>query len=113
MARRKTIFAMLMLLAYLPAVLLSSLHSHETVSQEPVQCHDCVNHNHHSGHIGAAFAHHNCLLCQFLQQTYIGNDCKEPEAVLAPSDFFFDNKTVEIQSYVRLNRSPRAPPALL
>ena len=113
MANRKVVYAIVLLLAYLPAVLLSSLHTHEQALQEPVRCLDCVNHNHHSGHVDMAFAHHDCLLCQFLQQTYVGNAFEESNAVLLPSDVHYGIKTVAIQSFIILRKSSRAPPILL
>ena len=113
MTKRKIFYAIALLLAYLPAVLLSSLHTHEQALQEPVRCLDCVNHNHHSGHIDTAFAHHDCLLCQFMQQTYVGNASDESDAVLLSSEVRYGIKAVKIQSCERLCKSPRAPPILL
>ncbi|MBO4740677.1 MAG: hypothetical protein J5605_03415 [Bacteroidales bacterium] len=107
---KTTLYAMALLLAYLPAVLLSSLHTHTPVAQEPVHCFDCVHHQHHSGHLTTTFGHHDCMLCQFSQQTYIGNHTNVPKTLLLPTVVPYACETVGIQTAVQPTKSPRAPP---
>lgn len=71
---RTTLFALLMLLAYVPAVLLVSLHTHHAEGFAKYECDDCVHHRVHSGHIAPDTGLHLCLLCQFAQQSYFGTD---------------------------------------
>lgn len=83
---RTTIYAMLMLLAYVPAVLLMSFHTHHAEGFANYQCEDCVHHKAHSGHLVTYSGHHLCLLCHFSHQSYMsGSACKSvvvPEMAL-------------------------------
>ncbi|MBR0259398.1 MAG: hypothetical protein IJQ49_03905 [Prevotella sp.] len=55
-----------MLAVFLPMLLFSSLHIHETPQTTDTECTDCVHHSCH-GHVTtmATWAH-DCVLCQFL-----------------------------------------------
>ena len=63
---KRHIASWLLLAVFVPMLLLSSLHIHETVQSELTSCAECVQH-HCGGHLGQqAIALHACVLCQFL-----------------------------------------------
>ena len=62
----------LLLAVFLPILLLSSVHTHQSsVSSADTECTDCVHHSCH-GHLSqtATWAH-DCVLCQFLTLTML------------------------------------------
>ena len=73
-AAKTRVYALIVLLAYLPTVFVASLHTHRPGNDISIQCVDCVNHNPHAGHLTDALSAHSCLLCVFIQQTYIQKD---------------------------------------
>ena len=64
---KRQIAAFVMLAVFLPIILLSSLHVHESAeSSEAATCVDCL-HNHCGGHLTQTTVHmDDCVLCQFL-----------------------------------------------
>ena len=63
-----------MLLAiYLPMLLISSLHIHETSQEGVTECAECVKHQCH-GHLSQlSDGMHQCVLCQVLTLTYVAS----------------------------------------
>lgn len=61
----------MLLAVYLPMLLLSSLHVHETAEYGETACAECVHHQCH-GHLSQlSDGMHQCVLCQILTLTYI------------------------------------------
>ena len=71
MTTRRKISTWILLAVFLPMLVLSSLHIHETTETADTECTDCVHHNCH-GHLTAtATWAHDCVLCQFLTLTMV------------------------------------------
>ena len=69
---RRHMTSWLLLAVFLPMLVLSSIHTHESsTSAAETECADCVHHSCH-GHLSqtAAWAH-DCVLCQFLTLTML------------------------------------------
>ena len=103
-------FASWVLLAvFVPMLLFSSLHIHESAVEE-ISCTDCVHHVCH-GHIAQQAAHlHECVLCQFLTLTFV--------AALIHLFYYYQPRKTKISlqrcTVIRLTSRnliiPRAPP---
>ena len=66
METRRRIASWVLLAVFLPMLLLSSLHVHETPTGTQNSCEACVDH-HCGGHFGQqTLPMHQCLLCEFL-----------------------------------------------
>ena len=102
----------LLLLAFVPMLLFSSLHVHHQVAGEG-ECYECANHLHHSGHISLQTASfHDCVLCQFVTLTYVSAVAVVfvVAATLHTVQFFFPS--VQCLSVSHRSRVPRAPPVV-
>ena len=65
-AMRRKISAYVLLAVFLPILVFSAIHVHETPTTTDATCTDCVHHNCH-GHLTATASFtHDCVLCQFL-----------------------------------------------
>lgn len=63
--------AWILLSVLLPMLLVSSLHVHKQMPASQY-CTECVNHTPHNGHISLdTFTVHECVLCQFVQLSYL------------------------------------------
>ena len=63
---RRQISAYVLLAVFLPMLVLSSLHIHESAENAEASCTECVHH-HCGGHLTQMTKHmHECVLCQFL-----------------------------------------------
>lgn len=63
---KRQIAAFVMLAVFLPILLLSSLHVHQSAEAAEETCVDCL-HNHCGGHLTQTTVHmDDCVLCQFL-----------------------------------------------
>ena len=68
---KRQIAAFVMLAVFLPILLLSSIHVHESAESAEVTCVDCL-HNHCGGHLTQTTVHmDDCVLCQFLTLTFV------------------------------------------
>ena len=68
---KRQIVAFVMLAVFLPVLLLSSIHVHESAESAEVTCVDCL-HNHCGGHLTQTTVHmDDCVLCQFLTLTML------------------------------------------
>lgn len=66
MENRRYIASWLLLAVFVPMLLLSSVHMHESTESTEVTCIDCL-HNHCGGHLTQTTVHlDDCVLCQFL-----------------------------------------------
>lgn len=84
MTRRtfRHIASIVLLAAYLPMVVLSSLHIHHETIDNVENCADCANHVAHPGHIDTMHHHQSdCQYCLFLSLNY---DVQAAEQSMAP-----------------------------
>ena len=58
--------AWMLLAVFVPILLLSSIHIHETGNTITTECNDCVHHSCHGHMTATATWVHDCVLCQFL-----------------------------------------------
>ena len=68
---RRQLSAIILLAVFLPMLVLSSVHIHESDEAIKTECADCVHHSCH-GHLTALTTWaHDCVLCQFLTLTML------------------------------------------
>ena len=68
---KRHIAAWVLLAVYLPMLLISSLHVHETAEYGETTCAECVHHQCH-GHLSQlSDGMHQCVLCQILTLSYL------------------------------------------
>ena len=68
---KRYIASWVLLAVYLPMLLISSLHIHETPMDGETTCAECVQHQCH-GHLSQlSDGMHQCVLCQILTLTYV------------------------------------------
>ena len=63
---RRHIASWLLLAVFVPMLLLSSVHIHETGEVIETECADCVHHSCHGHMTVTPHWSHDCVLCQFL-----------------------------------------------
>ena len=68
---RRHIASCLLLAVFMPMLLLSSVHVHETAETIETECADCVHHSCHGHMTVTATWSHDCVLCQFLTLTLL------------------------------------------
>lgn len=69
--KKRHIASWVLLVVFVPMLLISSLHIHESVADSEYSCMECVHHVCH-GHLTQQSAHlHDCVLCQFLTLTFV------------------------------------------
>lgn len=67
--RSRSLKAWLLLLVFVPMLVLSAIHVHE--SQDTPVCDECAHHVSHASHITVAGCQSfSCVLCQFISLTY-------------------------------------------
>lgn len=71
MKTKRHIASWVLLAVFLPMLLLSSFHIHETGETVKTECTDCVHHNCHGHLTQVATWVHDCVLCQFLSLTFV------------------------------------------
>ena len=68
---RRHIASWVLLAVFLPMLILSSVHVHETTTSIDYECSGCVQHHCH-GHLGEmTTSMHACVLCQFLTLSFV------------------------------------------
>ena len=68
---KRQIASCVLLAIYVPMLLISSLHIHETSQEGVAECAECVSHQCH-GHLSQlSDGLHQCVLCQILTLTYV------------------------------------------
>lgn len=68
---KRHIASWVLLAVYLPMLIFSSLHIHETSQEGATECAECVRHQCH-GHLSQLSGGiHQCVLCQILTLTYV------------------------------------------
>lgn len=69
--RKRYIASWVLLAVFLPMLILSSVHVHDSGSYIEEECNECVHHHCH-GHVGElANTLHACVLCQFLSLSFV------------------------------------------
>ena len=68
---RRHIASWLLLAVFVPMLLLSSVHIHETGETIATECADCVHHSCHGHMTATPHWAHDCVLCQFLTLTML------------------------------------------
>ena len=62
---RRTRFAWLLMLVYVPMLLAITFHHHSAEEGQTTYCYECAHHIHHDGHLTAQHSFmHECVLCQ-------------------------------------------------
>ena len=71
--RKRNIASWMLLAVFVPMLLLSSLHIHNSSALTEEKCSECVQHNCH-GHLGElTTTMHACVLCQFLTMSFVSD----------------------------------------
>lgn len=70
---KRHIASWVLLAVYLPMLLLSSLHIHETSMDGATECAECVKHQCHGHLIQLSDGVHQCVLCQILTLSYVAS----------------------------------------
>ena len=68
---KRKIASWVLLAIYLPLLLVSSLHVHETSDASESGCVECVHHQCHGHLTQLSDVMHECVLCQFLTFSYV------------------------------------------
>lgn len=68
---KRHIASRVLLAVFVPMLLLSSLHIHETSQAEETACAECVQHQCHGHLTPFSSSVHQCVLCQFLTLTFV------------------------------------------
>lgn len=112
MQKRTWAARLLLLLVFLPILMFSSLHIHESVAYEG-ECYECANHLHHSGHISLQTASfHDCVLCQFVTLSFVVAVLVTLPTVLQARSFIINNPTTNYLFSICRHHIPRAPPVI-
>ena len=71
MERKRQLASWALLALFLPMLVLSSFHVHETTKSLDYECNECVQHHCH-GHIAElSTTIHDCVLCQFQTFSFV------------------------------------------
>jgi hypothetical protein len=74
MNRRARISAWVLLAAFLPLLVVSSVHTHRLPLAEVDVCHQCAAHEAHPAHLGAQVVSvHDCVFCHLMSFYYLGS----------------------------------------
>jgi hypothetical protein len=71
LTKKRHIASWLLLAVFVPMLLLSSVHIHETGETIETECADCVHHSCHGHMTVTPHWAHDCVLCQFLTLTLL------------------------------------------
>ena len=69
--RKRHIASWLLLAVFVPMLILSSLHVHEQVQDNILDCKECVDHHCHGHLTQLSMSMDDCVLCQFLMLTFL------------------------------------------
>ena len=69
--RKRHIASWLLLAVFVPMLILSSLHVHEQVQKNIVDCKECVDHHCHGHLTQLSMSMDDCVLCQVLMLTVV------------------------------------------
>ena len=70
-ANKRHIASWLLLAVFVPMLVLSSVHIHETGETIATECADCMHHSCHGHMTATPYWAHDCVLCQFLTLTML------------------------------------------
>ena len=89
MTMKRHIASWVLLAVYVPMLVFSSLHIHESHYSADAACAECVAHHCH-GHIGQTdVSSDDCVLCQFLSLTFVA-------AATAVASFIFNVSRITV-----------------
>ena len=109
---KRHIASWVLLAVYLPMLLISSLHIHETSVEAERACTECVQHQCH-GHLSQlSDGMHQCVLCQFLTLTCVAGVAGTIACHLTPRNIFHAARSQAILPTACGFISLRAPPAV-
>lgn len=114
MQHRRQWSAWILLAVFVPMVLMSSLHHHESNGTAEVSCYECLHHIHHAGHLTAGQESiDHCVLCQFLSLSFFAAVAFVLGIWVQPV-FMIHSFPVSIRILEHAGKpSPRAPPFVL
>ncbi|MBR7017994.1 MAG: hypothetical protein IKH99_04000 [Prevotella sp.] len=70
--QRRQLFAQILLAVFIPMLIATSLHRHQTDAMEGDSCVECIHHVPHGGHLTShTISVDDCLLCQFSGLPYL------------------------------------------
>ncbi|MBQ3958766.1 MAG: hypothetical protein II681_07910 [Bacteroidaceae bacterium] len=112
LSTKRNLAVWILLVAFVPAYFLSSLHTHPYVEVEDDDCAECVSHSPHPGHLTVAnFGTHSCVFCIFLTLPYL---CA-PVFTLRPFFSFINRRgavqVCRVENGLHGHASLRGPPA--
>ena len=113
---RRTRFAWLLILVYVPMMLAITFHHHSEANggASTFYCYDCAHHIHHDGHL---YAEHNfmheCVLCHLHSLPYVVPTIVHIAAFIAAFYVAFVISCPFVKKRQGDIHSTRAPPALL
>lgn len=104
--------ARLLLAVFLPMLLLSVTHRHESSPAGNASCEDCVQHVPHAGHLMPHINHvSDCVLCQFLQIGYLIATVAFLPVIRHIVQSFYQPAVLQVSICIA-RLSPRAPPCI-
>ncbi|MBR6250436.1 MAG: hypothetical protein IKR17_04465 [Bacteroidales bacterium] len=74
---KQQVSSLLLMLAFLPMLLISSVHTHNhhNISHADAECSKCIQHLPCAGHLDGEVGHsHDCVLCQFVGLNYVATN---------------------------------------
>ena len=109
---RRHIASWVLLAVFLPMLIMSSVHVHQTAESLDYECSGCVQHHCH-GHIAELpVSMHACVLCQFVSLPYLIAAAVLLPVILRQHVVAVVEPSAQLSSAVCRYHSPRAPPFL-
>jgi len=102
----------MLLAVFVPMLLLSSFHVHETSHAEETECYQCQQHQCHGHLVPIATIGHQCVLCQFLTLTFVAAAAVAVACCQPRSITFCARQHQAVRLADRGVVSLRAPPAV-
>lgn len=111
---KRIVSAWLLISIYISMMLLSGLHRHLPTTNTAIDCAECTQHVHHSGHFIAAGDHlDDCVLCQFTNLVYTPASSLSVTIFASLTILALSTDTYFNISEVCQYKSSRAPPFIL
>ena len=110
--QKRTIISWLLLSVFVPMMVLSALHVHESDSSILSECSACVHHQAHPGHLTADIGHlHDCVLCQLMASTFLVASTTLLFVLTFPCHVLLPSYEARLATSRRRHYAPRGPPA--
>ncbi len=113
---RRTRFAWLLMMVYLPMLLAITFHYHSAAEGDSatVYCSDCDHHVHHDGHLATSQGFtQECPICHLQSLPYVVPTIVHIAAFVAMVHVAFSMSCLFVKTSQGDIQSTRAPPALL